>query len=172
MIAQSPYRDRFHMLGWRPWSELAGYYRESDVGLNIDALHYETVFGTRTRLVEMIGNGLPIVTSLGCDLSEQLRENGAALTFKSGDWKTMGEQIQVMANDKNLLQRTAQKAVKIASIELSFARTTASVRAWVKSPVLAPDHAPDNKQAWSNRLEYKLRSIIRQMIWKVRGVEK
>ena len=69
MIEQSPYRTRFHMLGWRPWSEMAAYYDESDVGINIDALHYETIYGTRTRLVEMIAAGLPVVTSLGAELS-------------------------------------------------------------------------------------------------------
>lgn len=31
LIAGSPYKDRFVMLGWRPWSEVTGYYRESDI---------------------------------------------------------------------------------------------------------------------------------------------
>ena len=76
MAAASPHRDRYHMLGWRPWSEMATYYRESNVGINIDALHYETIFGTRTRLVEMIASGLPVVTSLGAELSYLLRDAG------------------------------------------------------------------------------------------------
>ena len=41
MIQDSPHRNRFFMLGWRPWSELGDLYHESDVGVNIDALHYE-----------------------------------------------------------------------------------------------------------------------------------
>ena len=45
LVAASPFAQRFHLLGWRPWSEMAAYYRESDVGINIDALHYETLFG-------------------------------------------------------------------------------------------------------------------------------
>ncbi|MCB0080674.1 MAG: hypothetical protein KDE47_07080, partial [Caldilineaceae bacterium] len=34
LIDKSPFRHRFHMLGWRPWSEVPHFYRESDVGIN------------------------------------------------------------------------------------------------------------------------------------------
>ena len=85
------------MLGWRPWSEMATYYRESNVGINIDALHYETIFGTRTRLVEMIASGLPVVTSLGAELSYLLRDAGVALTFEVGDWQMLGQNLAQMA---------------------------------------------------------------------------
>ncbi len=85
------------MLGWRPWSEMATYYRESNVGINIDALHYETIFGTRTRLVEMIASGLPVVTSLGAELSYLLRDGGVALTFAVGDWQMLGQNLAQMA---------------------------------------------------------------------------
>jgi glycosyltransferase involved in cell wall biosynthesis len=172
MIAQSPFQKRFHMLGWRPWAEVADYYRESDVGFNIDALHYETIFGTRTRLVEMLGAGLPVITSLGCELSELVGDYGAGLTFDSGDWQGMGEQILAMANDKKLYDCAVQKAVDYADNTLSFASTTASVRDWVQHPTLAPDHNQNNVAPWSDRLEYKARAIIRQLIWQFKGQEK
>lgn len=77
MAASSPYAGRYHMLGWRPWSEMATYYRESNVGINIDALHYETILGNvYAGLVEMIASGLPVVTSLGAELSYLLRDEG------------------------------------------------------------------------------------------------
>lgn len=171
MIAKSPYRERFHMLGWRPWAEVAGYYRESNVGFNIDGLHYETIFGTRTRLVEMLGAGLPVITSLGCELSDLIGKYGAGLTFESGDWQGMGEQILALANDKMLYERMVETATDYAANTLSFANTTASVRAWVKEPTLAPDHSANISHPWSERLEFKMRSIVRQLVWQIRGYE-
>jgi glycosyltransferase involved in cell wall biosynthesis len=97
MIAASSHSERFHMMGWRPWTEIFGYYRESDVGLNIDALHYETIYGTRTRLTEMIAAGLPVITSRGTELSYLLEDRGVALTFEVGDWQGLGQQIMTLA---------------------------------------------------------------------------
>ena len=139
MAAASPERDRYHMLGWRPWSEMATYYRESNVGINIDALHYETIFGTRTRLVEMIASGLPVITSLGAELSYLLRDAGVALTFDVGDWEQLGSNLERMAADTELTRRMATAAYRYAQEDLSFATTTMPLREWVHDPSVAPD---------------------------------
>ena len=172
MVEQSPYRERFHMLGWRPWTEIADYYRVSDVGLNIDALHYETIYGTRTRLVEMIAAGLPVITSLGCELSYLLQDRGAALAFEAGDWRGLGEQILALARDRRRCSELARAARSYASNELSFSVTTAPVRAWVREPSLAPDKVPADLQEQLRRLEYQARAVVRQIIWRVAGLDK
>jgi len=172
MIEQSPYRDHFHMLGWRPWTEVSDYYCESDAGLNIDALHYETIYGTRTRLVEMLAAGLPVITSLGCELSDLISNFGAGLTFESGDSQGMGRQILRLANDKELHSKMAKTAFSYASHDLSFANTTAPVRTWVREPQLAPDNTHTGGREKLHQLEYQARSIIRQVIWQVAGLDK
>jgi glycosyltransferase involved in cell wall biosynthesis len=171
MIKQSRYRDRFHMLGWRPWAEAVAYYGECDVGLNIDALHYETIYGTRTRLVEMIAAGLPVITSLGCELSDLLSENGAALAFRTGDWRGLGKQVLALATDRDRCIDMAQTALSYAANELSFSTTTAPVRAWVREPQLAPDRV-SGFQEQVRQVEYRARSAVRQVIWRVVGLDK
>ena len=172
MIEKSQYRDRFHMLGWRPWTEIANYYRESDVGLNIDALHYETIYGTRTRLVEMIATGLPVITSLGCELSDLLSAQGAGLTFEIGDWQSLGKQILTLAADRDLHSDMTQSAFNYANNGLSFATTTAPIRAWVQEPKLAPDRKAVNFQEKLQHLEYRARSLMRGIIWRVASLDK
>ncbi len=172
LIDKSPYRHRFHMLGWRPWSEVPHFYRESDVGINIDALHYETIYGTRTRLVEMIADGLPVVTSLGAELSYLLRDRGAALTFEVGDWQGMGEQLVKLAQEPTLRSHMAATAHEFASTALSFAATTKSVREWVRQPQLAPDKARQNMRGRAQQVEYRLRTAIRQAMWRFRAEER
>ena len=172
LIEQSKYRDRFHMLGWQPWKEVANYYRESDVGLNIDALHYETIYGTRTRRVEMIAAGLPVITSLGCELSDLLSNKGAGLTFKTGDWGELGQQILTLAADYNLCHRMANAALNYARNDLSFAVTTNPIRTWVQKPLLAPDKGLVNFQGQFRHLEYHTRSFVRKFIWQVAGLDR
>ncbi|MBW7885136.1 MAG: glycosyltransferase family 4 protein [Caldilineaceae bacterium] len=171
MIERSPYHDRYLLLGWRPWHEMAGYYRASDVGINIDALHYETLYGTRTRLVEMIGHGLPIVTSLGSELSYLLDREAAALTFEVGDWEMLGARLVEFAKQPALRAETAQRANAFSANELSFYSTTAALRSWVNAPQRAPDKLPRTFGEAAQDLQYSARSQIRRLLWRVTGME-
>ncbi|MEZ4672695.1 MAG: glycosyltransferase family 4 protein [Caldilineaceae bacterium] len=171
LINKSPYYNRFHMLGWRPWSEIPQFYRESDVGINIDALHYETIYGTRTRLVEMIASGLPVVTSLGAELSYLLRDRGAALTFEVGDWQGMGEQLAELVQNPQLRDQMAYIAHEFANTVLSFAATTKAVREWVQQPQLAPDKQEQDIQERAQGVQHRVRSVVRQAIWHFAAAE-
>ena len=159
------------MLGWRPWAEMPQFYQESDVGINIDALHYEMLYGTRTRLVEMIASGLPVVTSLGAELSYLLRDNAAALTFAVGDWKTMGEQLIKLAHNRALRDQMAHTAYQFATGALSFTNTTKAVRSWVHHPKLSPDKQSQGLDAKVRQVEYRLRATMRQALWRVAAAE-
>jgi glycosyltransferase involved in cell wall biosynthesis len=170
-IEGSPMRARFHMLGWRPWAEMGRFYSESDIGINIDALHYETLFGTRTRLVEMMGAGLPIVTSLGCELSYLLRDHAAALTFEIGDWQRLGQHIIDVACHAQRRHDLAARAMDYASQDLSFAATTMPLRSWVKSPLPAPDKGSMSQAERTRRVEYTLRAKARHLMWHMAGLD-
>jgi len=171
LIDKSPYRDRFHMLGWRPWSEIPQFYRESNVGINIDALHYETIYGTRTRLVEMIASGLPVITSLGAELSYLLRDRGAALTFEVGDWQGMGEQLSRLVQEPALRDQMAHIAHEFANTVLSFTATTKAVREWVRQPKLAPDKQRQDMRTLIQQMEYRVRSVMRRAMWHLTAAE-
>lgn len=170
MIDGSAYRDRFHMLGWRPWAEVSTYYAESDIGLNIDALHYETIYGTRTRLVEMMAAGLPVITSLGSELSYLLRDRQACLSFEIGDWRGLGESLLSVAADPAERARLAQTALAVARSDLSFAVTALPLRNWVRAPQAAPDRVPARRPLRARHLEYTARSAVRQALWRYAGL--
>ncbi len=171
MIENSPHKDRFSMMGWQPWTEIPTYYRHSAVGINIDALHYETIYGTRTRLVEMIAAGLPVITSLGAELSYMLEHHGAARTFEVGDWQTLADQIIALSSDPELRDQLAEKALTYATDGLSFYKTTEPVRNWVANPTLAPDKTSTSFGSRMRHLEYEGRAILRQLLWRTTGQE-
>lgn len=170
MISQSSYRERFHMLGWRPWGEIAGFYAASDVGLNIDAYHYETVYGTRTRLVEMMAAELPVITTLGSELSYRLQELGAGLTFEIGDAHRLKQHILDVADDPYLRRKITKRASSCARDAFSFANTTAPLREWVRAPRRAPDRVKVESRL--QRWEYQARALVRQGLWHLLGLDK
>jgi glycosyltransferase involved in cell wall biosynthesis len=170
-IEASPHRYRFHLLGWQPWEKIPSFYQVSEVGLNIDAWHYETVYGTRTRLLEMMGAGLPVITSLGSELSYQLKNSNLASIFEIGDCQGLGEQIQHHSTDEAFYQQQKQNVLKAVCQEFSFAATTKPLRDWVKAPECAPDRMPIGKKESRRFILHQTRAKVRQLIWQAFGFD-
>jgi len=172
LVACSTHKDRFHLLGWQPWQQVSQYYQGSQVGVNIDAMHYETVYGTRTRLVEMIGSGLPVLSTAGTELSYLLEKWGAGSTFEVGDWQELGSQILRLAREEGLRQKMAEAARRCAQNQLSFSNTTSCLRAWVESPKKAPDGRTEASSGRSQEVRHQARALVRSLIWQVTGADK
>jgi glycosyltransferase involved in cell wall biosynthesis len=165
-ISGSRYKDRYHLLGWLPWSSLNDYYVECNAGINIDGLHYETTYGTRTRLLEMIAKGLPVVSSEGTELSFLLQEKNAALTFHSGDSEQFGEHLMRLSEDGSLYQSMAECAYRLAGREFSFYETTAPLRAWVNDPTTAPDRSAKVPSDGLKDIQFRTRAFMRSLAWR------
>jgi hypothetical protein len=84
----------------------------------------------------------------------------------------LGEQILSLAKNPDLCSRMAKTALAYAQNELSFAVTTAPVRAWAQKPQLAPDKKSTNFREKLQELEYQTRSKIRQVIWRVANLDR
>ena len=166
LVAQSPHAARFHLLGWRRWQAVPGFYRMADIGVSIDALHYETILGTRTRLVEMLAYGLPAITSAGCELSYLLPAKGAGLKFAVGDWAQLAALTLRLANQPQELAALRVAGRRLVESDLSFATTTTAFRAWLAAPRVAPDRAKSHTLSMRQAVTYRLRTLIRLLLWR------
>ena len=157
MVAKSRYRDQFVLLGWRGYTDVLQAYSECDLGVSIDKYHYEPIYGTRTRIVEMIQHKLPVITSLVCELSYLLRNNGVALTFTVGNSSDLAEQIIKFSRASKGERATfADKAYQYFSNNYTYESTTEPLRIWVKSPKRAPDKDVNDRPVMilQSNLEY------------------
>ncbi len=84
LMRRSGFDDRCHFLGWVEGGELPQLYAECDLGLNIDAMSYETLLGGRNRLVNMMAAALPILTTVGTELSEIVADSRLGYTVRIG----------------------------------------------------------------------------------------
>lgn len=172
LINKSPNKHRFHMLGWQPSSVIPGLYQQADVGVNLDASHYETMLGTRTRLVEMMHNGLPVITTLGCELSYIVERQELGLTFQIGDAKMFANQIRALAKDRSLQKKLGQRAWDYTRNELSFECTTQPFLAWAREPAFAPDRRKRKNGFKLREIEFHLRTILRSILWRFWALER
>jgi len=171
MIEQSAYRERFRMMGWVPASQVPDYYHLSDVGINVDLNCYETELGTRTRIVEMICHGLPVITTLGCELSGTIEEHRLGMAFPIGDASAFRDCLVAMSQSADLRREFAERARDYARGHLAFGVTTAPLRAWGRSPWHAPDKLMP-KDSLVQKAVSIARFLARSMLWRFWGLER
>ena len=164
-VSCSPYRDRFRMLGRIPHNENWRLYQKCDCGVSTDKAVYEAQLGTRTRLVEMIAAGLPVVTSELCELSHMLSKSGVALTYPAGDSLAFAAQLIKLSRDDELRSRLSKAGKDFVGRELSSFSTTAVIREWLQSPKRAPDYKLNRRIGFLGRIRF----IARALAWIIRG---
>ena len=71
--------------GWTPYDERAGYLLDADLGVSAHHDHLEARFSFRTRVLDYIWAGLPVVTSGGDSVAELVEREGLGATVAPGD---------------------------------------------------------------------------------------
>ena len=138
-VDTAPWRQRVHFAGWVPTEEVPGYCFEADLGLNIDAPCYETVFGARTRLNGMLETRLPILTTLGTEISHDLVDRGLALGTEPRDAEGLAEKILWARDNREALRTMGREAAAFGREQWSYRETARPLLEWVRSPRRAPD---------------------------------
>ncbi|GAB4314621.1 MAG: hypothetical protein Kow0059_06500 [Candidatus Sumerlaeia bacterium] len=142
LVADSPLRERFHLLGWIDAARLPRLYYEADVGLNADAPNYETLFGARNRLTNMMACGLCPCTTLGTEIAEAVRDHDLGVTFAGGSAAALSDALlAAFAAGREKRREWGRRAAQFARREYSYETTTRPLLQWAARPVLAPDNA-------------------------------
>jgi glycosyltransferase involved in cell wall biosynthesis len=170
LTASSRHAERFHLLGWLPAADVPRCYVDADIGVSLDAACYEAELGTRTRLAEMMAYGLPIVTTLACELSHTIQEQKLGLTFPAEDAPAFGRQLSTLSLDDTLRNELGGRARGYAMSSLSLERSTAPLTRWVNHPGTAPDRQPEMRSTF-HAIEYAARAFVRQAVWSVAGLD-
>ena len=89
---------------WVPYDERANYLLEADVGVSLHRDHLETRFSFRTRFLDYLWAGLPIVATRGDVLGEQVKMQGLVQTVKPGDVEGVAAAILTLLDTPNLRQ--------------------------------------------------------------------
>jgi glycosyltransferase involved in cell wall biosynthesis len=139
MAAASPFKERFHLLGWLPFEGLHNYYLESDLGLLLDRWSYEGVLGSRTRLLDWLLYGLPAVVTETAYLTEELVQEGLAFSFRHGSPAGLAQRLLELAARPEHLSQAAQKGLAFVTGLYSYPVACRHLLDWAANPAQAPD---------------------------------
>ena len=147
MVEQSPRRNRYKLCGWVPTEDVQNYYLESNIALNVDRWSIEGQVGYRTRLLDWILAGLPVVTTDLCELSHELAGHNYVTTFRIGDPQDLSIRLAALAVDcADAITRTA-KAREYLRERLDPEVALAPLAKWVANPEAAPDLPPPEQRS-------------------------
>ena len=77
--------------GWTPYSQRANYLRGATAGIVSHANHVETRFAFRTRVLDYLWAGIPIIISDGDELAEVVRTNDLGIVVPPGEPASLAE---------------------------------------------------------------------------------
>jgi glycosyltransferase involved in cell wall biosynthesis len=135
---------------WAPYHERENFLLEADLGLNIHRHNLETRFSFRTRMMDYIWAGLPIITTEGDPLSDLVKDSRLGMTVPCGSVELLANAI-LQAADSSELRREWRANCLSTAQAFSWDRVFEPVVAWCRSPRQARDKAYAN--LWRSRME-------------------
>ncbi len=138
-VESSPQRDRFDIRGWIPTEELPRIQETVDLGINVDRFCYETLIGARNRITEMMARGIPVLSTLGSEISHVLNDNACGLTAPIGKPEQLAEQILWAADHPEELQEITKKARRYFEGHYTYSTTAQPLIEWAEKPTRSGD---------------------------------
>lgn len=166
LVEASPYRERFHLLGWVDAAVVDAVMRTAHVGVNVDVPCYETELGARNRLNAMMRYGLPVITTYGSEISRIVERHGLGIAVTPADPRALGGAISWAFSNYPRMKSMGTRAKDFVLEHFSFAATTRPVVKWVASPQFAPDtQAARQMGTWPTELHSRaaMFSVVPQL---------
>ena len=129
---------------WMPYAERGDYLLEADAGLSLHHDHLETRFAFRTRLLDGLWAGLPMVLTRGDSVGALAADAGLARLVPPGDVNAVAQALDALlpatAGDGAQVARSERLAQASAiAAELQWPKVIGPLRDFCRAPRRAAD---------------------------------
>jgi len=131
----------FFNYDWVPYEERENYLLEADIGISTHLNHVETNFSFRTRLLDYLWAGLPIVSTKGDSMSDLVERNDLGLTVEAESVEELEAAIMNLA-DSDRIEEIKSNICRVAN-NFTWDRVIAPLNEFCRNPVMAPDKITD-----------------------------
>jgi len=126
---------------WIPYEERANYLLEADIGVSLHFPGVETRYAYRTRLLDYIWAGLPMVVAEGDVLADLARERGLGLVVPPQDVAATAEALLALLAEPDARAARRERFAQVAA-ECTWERVAAPLVCFVQQPTFAADRLP------------------------------
>lgn len=128
--------------GWVPYDQRAGWLLASDAALCTHRDHLESRLAFRTRMLDAIWAGLPIVATTGDELALSVEVQRLGAVAPPGDAPALAAAIEALVDDPQAVADARANLGRAASL-FTWERCAAPLAAWCERPGggLPPDRS-------------------------------
>lgn len=123
---------------WVPYAERANYLLEADLGVSLHRDHLETRFSFRTRFLDILWTGLPVVATGGDVFGDLVEREELGRTVAPGDVDGVAEAIVALLETPDLRQSYRARFEGVARA-YRWERVVEPLAAFCTAPEFAPD---------------------------------
>ena len=126
---------------WVPYAERGAYLLDADVGVSTHHIHIETTFAFRTRILDYLWAGLPMVVTDGDGFADLVRDEGLGVVVPADDVDALAAAIAEVLDPA----RAAEFRGNVARVREGFAwpLVLGALRRFVADPRHAADYPGD-----------------------------
>lgn len=139
----------FFIEDWVPYHVRHEYLLESDVGVSTHLHHAETAFSFRTRILDYLWTGLPIISSAGDHMGSLVRERGFGTTVPPADLDQLTEALVAACNPE--WRRLCADRIQNERGAFAWGAAARPLGEFCRQPERAVDLAPPTGLFGSNR---------------------
>jgi glycosyltransferase involved in cell wall biosynthesis len=123
---------------WVPYDRRQDYLLESDLGVTTHHDHVETAFSFRTRVLDYLWAGLPVVATRGDSLADLVQREGLGRTVPVEDIAALEQALDEMLYNE-LARGAARAAVARVVPDLAWPVALGALTSFCAAPVRAAD---------------------------------
>jgi hypothetical protein len=126
--------------GWVPYEDRQNYLLEADIGVSTHLDHVETAFSFRTRILDYLWAGLPIVATGGDTFADLIDSKGLGITVPPGDVEALEEALFRLLDDEAAAAECRRRLAEVVPSH-TWSRVLAPLLAFCRAPKRAADLA-------------------------------
>jgi glycosyltransferase involved in cell wall biosynthesis len=158
-IKQAGVEGSVTLMDWQPLAAMQKLYAQCDLGLSIDRFTYEAELGSRTRLINFLAAGLPVVSTVVTELSQQLADDGMLLEFELGNAESLTRVLLDAADGTTGKGLRGQRCRDYILEKFNASQWGAELRQWIARPRRAGDKVIHPGVETTNLLEKRWHEV-------------
>jgi len=103
-LSGSRFKDKFRIAGWVSKEELDQIQKTASVAVYADIPCGETLLGARTRVLDWVSRGIPVVCTRGAEISRVISDFGMGIAVPSEDSVAMGKAFLKLSSEPNIVE--------------------------------------------------------------------
>jgi GT2 family glycosyltransferase/glycosyltransferase involved in cell wall biosynthesis len=135
---------------WVPYAERQNWLLDADCGVTTHYEHVETTFAFRTRVLDYLWSGLPIVTTDGDSFADLVRAEGLGVVVPAEDPEALADALEKVLYDNDFAE-AARERIAVVRERFTWDTVLAPLVSFCRNPAPAADRLPGSAPLVRNK---------------------